>query len=171
LFKPLPADAILDDLQLSLDIIRKGKIIDYEPKAFAYEPPSKSIGDEFRRKVRISAGVFQTLGRNGFVFNPFKHSVFVFQFFSHRILRWFITVFCLILLFISDLMVMNGDSFEPLIVFFNIFFAAQLTFYFQVLLGWLARNMKLPGVFFVPFYFMMMNIAVIVGFLRFLGKK
>ena len=54
-FKPIPEDAILDDMVLSLNIIKLGMVIDYEPAAYATEPPSKSIADEFRRKVRISA--------------------------------------------------------------------------------------------------------------------
>jgi poly-beta-1,6-N-acetyl-D-glucosamine synthase len=171
LFKPLPVDAILDDLQLSLDIVRQGKIIDYEPKAFALEPPSLSIRDEFARKVRISAGVFQTLKRNGFVFNPFKHSIFVFQFISHRVFRWTLTIVCLILLFVSDLLLVDGNQFDPLSVTFNFCFAVQLFFYFQVVLGLVFRNIKLPGLFFIPFYFIMMNAAVAVGFFRYLGNR
>jgi biofilm PGA synthesis N-glycosyltransferase PgaC len=172
LFKPLPADAILDDLQLSLDIIREGKLIDYEPGAFATEPPSQSLQDEFRRKVRISAGVFQTLSRNTFVFNPFKHSVFVFQFFSHRILRWTISIVCLLLLLLSNIFIcLFSPADHTLLLFFQVFLFLQSGFYLLVILGLLFRNKKLPSFFFLPFYFIMMNSAIAVGFIRFLQKK
>jgi cellulose synthase/poly-beta-1,6-N-acetylglucosamine synthase-like glycosyltransferase len=171
-FKPIPQDAILDDLQLSLDIIRQKKVIGYEPKAFAMEPPSLSFSDEFRRKVRISAGVFQTLSRNGFVFNPFHHSIFVFQFFSHRILRWFITVACLLLLYITNAIIgYRGWQEANYPLFFEVSFLLQNLFYLMVLLGYLFRNRKLPGFVFLPFYFIMMNVSVWAGFLRHIGKK
>jgi biofilm PGA synthesis N-glycosyltransferase PgaC len=172
LFKPIPADAILDDMELSLSIIKQGKVIDYEPGAFAIEPPSKSIDDEFKRKVRISAGVFQTLKRNPFVFNPFKYSVFIFQFNSHRILRWTKGIDCIILLLISNFFIIGDTSADPAYIFFNVFLILQLIFYFFVILGFLLRNSKkIPGLFFLPFYFIMMNTAIIVGFFRYLGKK
>jgi poly-beta-1,6-N-acetyl-D-glucosamine synthase len=171
-FNPIPADAILDDLQMSLDIIRQHKIVDYEPGAFASEPPSRSLSDEFRRKVRISAGVFQTLHRNLFVFNPFRHSVFVFQFFSHRILRWVTGINCLLLVFISNLLIClyapAGANYFP---WFFISFILQSGFYLFVMSGFILRNQKLPVIFFLPFYFVMMNVSILLGFMRYLGKK
>ncbi len=172
LFKPIPADAILDDMELSLSIIKQGKVIDYEPGAYAIEPPSKSITDEFKRKVRISAGVFQTLKRNPFVFNPFKYSIFIFQFNSHRVLRWTKGIDCLLLLFVSNFFIVGDPEINPAYFFFNWFLVLQLMFYFLVILGYLLRNTKkIPSIFFLPFYFVMMNLAVAVGFFRFLGKK
>lgn len=172
IFKPIPQDAILDDLQLSLDVVRQGYIVDYEPGAFASEPPSKSLSDEFRRKVRISAGVFQTLRRNLFLFNPFKHFVFVFQFFSHRILRWGTGINCLLLLFVSNLLLcLYPSQGAGFLLIFQIIFILQSVFYFMVFLGLLLRNQKIPAVFFLPFYFIMMNMAIAVGFFRYLGKK
>ncbi len=172
LFQPIPEDAILDDLELSLAIIRQGKVIDYEPEAYAEEPPSKSIADEFSRKMRISAGVFQTLKRNMFVFNPFKHAVFVFQFNSHRVLRWTIGIDCILLLYISNIFLLGDPQTSSLTLFFDISFILQNVFYFFVIIGLLFRNnRKVPTLFFLPFYFIMMNMAILVGFFRFLGRK
>lgn len=172
LFKPIPADAILDDMELSLSIIRQGKTIDYEPHAFAMEPPSRSIKDEFKRKVRISAGVFQTLKRNLFVFNPFRHSFFVFQFNSHRVMRWTTGIDCIVLLYISNFFLIGDPTESIQYTFFDVFLAIQSLFYLLVLIGFLLRNNnRIPSMFFIPFYFMMMNTAVIIGFFRFLGKK
>lgn len=185
LFKSIPEDAILDDMVLSLNIIRQGKVIDYEPAAFAIEPPSKSIQDEFKRKIRISAGVFQTLSRNSFVFNPFKHTLFVFQFISHRVLRWTAGVVCIGLLLISNIFLLNNPQLlytnllkQPLAVctilnvFFNLIFILQSLFYAIVIFGFFLRNnKKTPTFFFLPFYFIMMNIAVVVGFFRYLTGK
>ena len=172
LFKPIPPDAILDDLELSLNIIRQGKVIDYEPEAFATEPPSKSIRDEFNRKVRISAGVFQTLRRNLFVFNPFRHSIFIFQFNSHRVLRWTKGIDCILLLYISNIFLIDTPYHHLLTAFFDVCLLLQSLFYGFVILGFLLRNKKnVPSFLFIPFYFIMMNTAVVVGFFRYLGGK
>jgi biofilm PGA synthesis N-glycosyltransferase PgaC len=172
LFKPIPEDAILDDMEISLNMIRQGKVIDYEPAAFAVEPPSRSIGDEFKRKTRISAGVFQTLLRHFFVFNPFRHSVFVFQFNSHRVSRWTMGIICIPLLYLANLFLITDLLPKPEAIFFKMIFILQSIFYLFVIIGFLLRNQKrIPAFFFLPFYFIMMNMAVVVGFFRFLGKK
>lgn len=170
LFKPIPADAILDDMVLSLNIIRQGRTIDYEPNAYAVEPPSKSITEEFKRKVRISAGVWQTLCRNLFVFNPFKHSIFVFQFGSHRVLRWICGISCTALALLANFFLLGPPNVSTETLIFDIVFGLQCIFYFFVLIGYLLRNNKnLPAFVFLPFYFTMMNIAVMVGFFKYLN--
>jgi biofilm PGA synthesis N-glycosyltransferase PgaC len=172
LFQPIPANAILDDMELSLSIIKQGKVIDYEPGAYATEPPSTSIQNEFKRKVRISAGVFQTLKRNPFVFNPFKHVVFVFQFNSHRVFRWTKGIYCILLLFVSNIFLLGNPALGYQYLFFDVFFALQSIFYVLVCIGFIFRtNRKMPSLLFIPFYFIMMNTAVLVGFFRFLRGK
>jgi len=172
LFTPIPVDAILDDMELSLSIIQQNKIIGYEPAAYATEPPSHTLNDEWNRKVRISAGVFQTLQRNRFVFNPFKHSVFVFQFFSHRVLRWLASIPCLLLVLASNIvLVFSADTCTYFLPVFTVLLYAQVAVYLWALLGMLLRNVKLPGFLFLPFYFLMMNVAVVAGWFRFMGKK
>lgn len=171
-FTPIPIDAILDDMELSLSIIRQHKIIGYEPGAYATEPPSNTLADEFSRKVRISAGVFQTLQRNGFVFNPFKHTLFVFQFFSHRILRWLASIPCLLSILVTNvLLVFSYNTYTPLLPVLTVLLYAQAIFYLWALVGMMLRNGKLPGFFFLPFYFLMMNVAVVAGWFRFIRKK
>lgn len=172
LFKPLPEDAILDDMELSLNIIRQNKIIDYEPEAYAIEPPSGSIKEEFKRKVRISAGVFQTLNRNLFLFNPFKHFLFWFQFNSHRVMRWFMGLLCILLIAGTSLAIVTYPLPQNEQYFFVAIILMQFVFYAMVILGFLFRNVKgIPAFVFLPFYFLMMNVAVPVGFLRYITGR
>lgn len=172
LFIALPEDAILDDMELSLNIIRQHKIIDYEPEAFAIEPPSRSIQEEFKRKVRISAGVFQTLNRNLFLFNPFRHFVFWFQFNSHRVLRWFMGLLCIVLIAVANVIILNASLPVNEKYFFMATLILQAVFYSMVIFGLLFRNVKgIPAFVFLPFYFLMMNVAVPVGFARYISGK
>jgi hypothetical protein len=58
LARPLPPDAILDDIMLPLGAFFAGYRIILDEKARAYDEPA-SLDTEFRRKVRTLAGVFQ----------------------------------------------------------------------------------------------------------------
>src|SRR6185436_2545820 len=62
LFPQLDDHIILDDFVISMKICLAGYKIQYEPGAFATEFPSASLTEEEKRKVRISAGVYQCIG-------------------------------------------------------------------------------------------------------------
>ncbi len=157
LFKPLPNDTILDDFVLSMEIVKQGYVIDYEPKAYAIENPSKNISDEFKRKVRISSGVWQALGRLKFLFNPFFNFKLFFQFISHRFLRWTLAPMAMICILIISIVQIK----QPL---FYILLILQSIFYTLAFIGFLLKNTKLRWpLIFIPFYYCMMNAAVFVG--------
>ncbi len=165
LFKPLPNDTILDDFVLSMEIVKQGFVIDYEPQAYAIENPSKNIGDEFKRKVRISSGVWQSLGRLTFLFNPFFNVKLFFQFISHRFLRWTLAPLAMIIIFVISVI----EAQQP--VFF-IFLLFQVVFYALALVGFLLKNTKIRWpLIFIPFYYCMMNMAVLAGLWSYLRGK
>lgn len=165
LFRPLSNNTILDDFILSMRIVEQGYVIAYEPEAFATEAPSQSIEDEFIRKVRISSGVWQALGQLPFLFNPFINLKLFFQFVSHRLLRWTLAPAAMIGMFIANLFLLS----EPLYI---LIFICQTLFYTWALLGLLLKNnRRFPAFLFVPFYYCMMNMAVIVGLSIFFQKK
>lgn len=162
LFKKLEEDAILDDFVLSVRIIEQGFQIDYEPQAYALEEPSKNINDEFERKVRISSGVWQTLSRMNFMFNPFFDFRFFFQFISHRFLRWTIAPLSMIIIFILTFFLMHQ-------LLYLVLFYLQIIFYILALLGFLLKSKPVKfKAFYVPFYFCMMNFAVVAGLIKYL---
>jgi biofilm PGA synthesis N-glycosyltransferase PgaC len=157
LFKPLPNDTILDDFVLSMEIVKQGYVIDYEPRAYAIENPSKHIADEFKRKVRISSGVWQALGRLHFLFNPFFNFRLFFQFISHRFLRWTLAPMAMIAILVISIAEVQQPVFYILLVLQVIFYALAFT-------GFLLKNTKLRWpLIFIPFYYCMMNAAVFAG--------
>ena len=122
-----------------------------------------NVAEEFKRKVRIAAGGFQSIGRLQNLLNPFKHGLATFEYVSHRLMRWAVAPFMLPLILLANAaLVWMGNNF-----LYNILFIAQLLFYGASLLGWLLeqRRIKLK-IIFIPFYFIMMNFAVIMGFIR-----
>ncbi len=88
LFEPLPSDCLLDDMELSWQVIRKGYRISYAPKAITTELPSSSLLEESRRKIRIAAGAYQFLDRHPLreVFSvSFRYGL---QFLYRKWVRW-----------------------------------------------------------------------------------
>ena len=88
LFSELDNNIILDDFIISMKICLQGYRIEYEPEAFAIETPSASLKEEEKRKVRISAGAFQSIGYLRNALNFFKYPALSFQYFSRRLFRW-----------------------------------------------------------------------------------
>lgn len=164
-YRDMPEDTLLDDFIQSMEIAADGYKIVYEPEAYAMETGSASIKDEWTRKVRISAGGWQSVKRLWNKITPFKRPVLYFQYLSHRMLRWVVTPFLLILMFFVNLaLVFSGN---PL---YQVIFALQVLFYLSALAGWYLENKKTRlKILFVPYYFCMMNLAVIYGFKRFIS--
>ena len=168
LYEAVDKNILLDDFMISMNICKKGYRVMYEPAAFATEAPSISIKEEQKRKVRISAGAFQSMYLLKDLLNIFKYGKLSFQYISHRVLRWAICPFLLPLIFVLSVII-SFVSFDKVVFFL---FIAQLIFYLTAFIGWLfaQKNSKLK-IFYIPYYFLFMNIALYAGFLRFLNNK
>lgn len=168
LYRPVPADTIVDDFMISLLIASNGYRIVYEPDAFAMEESSANTKEELKRKIRIAAGGMQSILRLTSLMNPFKHPILSFQYISHRVLRWTVTPFFMILtLLLNIVIVFYNHQFIYLLLL-----AAQLLFYTLAFAGWLfeRRQIKVKPLF-IPFYFCLMNYAVVMGIIRYFSKK
>lgn len=164
LFKPLEADTILDDFVQSMRIVNAGYQVVYEPKAYAMEPPSFSLKEEMKRKVRICAGGWQSMARLLPLLNPLRQPVVSFLYFSHRVLRWSLTPLLLALLLPLNAALALSDG-----GIYTIILGLQLLFYIAAALGWWrAAQDKAAGPLLIPLYFTMMNVAVFQGAGRFL---
>src|SRR5690606_11550963 len=100
LYEYVGNNIIVDDFVLSLKICWKGFRILYAPEAYAMEAPSQSMEEEQKRKIRISAGAFQSMVILKDLMNIFKYGVLSFQYISHRVLRWTICPALLPVIFI-----------------------------------------------------------------------
>ena len=171
LYKEVEPDTILDDFIISLRIAQQGYLIQYNSEAYAVETASANVKEELKRKIRISAGGIQSVIRLKSLLNIFKYGLLSFQYISHRVLRWTITPLCLLLLIPVSFMLASVDGLSNY-AFYNIVFWLQITFYVSALLGWfLENNSTRIKLLFVPYYFFIMNLAVILGFFRHIGNN
>lgn len=168
LYQPIEHDTIIDDHMIAMRIAERGYIIGYEPLAYATETASENIREELKRKVRICAGGIQSILRLKKAVNPFINPVFTFQYISHRVLRWTITPFLLIaIFFINPLIILSTHS-----TVYELIFVLQLAFYTLSLIGlyFESKNLRIK-VLFIPYYFCVMNYAVIAGMVKFYKKN
>lgn len=168
LYQDVPADTVLDDFMISMLIAEQGYRIIYEPDAYAVETASENVSEELKRKIRIAAGGIQSILRLKSLLFSFKYPVLSFQYVSHRVLRWTVTPFFLILAFVLNLlMVIEGTNW-----FYIAMFAAQVLFYCLAFLGFVMekRSIRIKALF-IPYYFCVMNYAVLAGIIRYFTKK
>lgn len=165
LFNEVEPDTLLDDFIISLRVAMQGYKIDYDPEAYAIESASANVTEELKRKIRIAAGGIQSVVRLYPLLNIFKYGMLSFQYISHRVLRWTVTPFALILLFVLNI------ALVPYSTFFMVVMGLQVLFYILALLGWMLESRKMKSkVLFVPYYFFIMNYAVFMGIGRFIKK-
>jgi len=165
LFEEVAPDTILDDFVISLQIAQKGYKIKYTPNAFATETSSMNITEELKRKVRIGAGSLQALIRMKSLLNIFKFKMLSFQYWSHKVIRWTVVPFAMLMLLITNIdLVLNTQ-----IYVYKAFAVFQFIFYVMAIIGWIFRNLKLRfRIIFAPYYMITMNYALVVGMIRYL---
>ncbi len=170
LYQEVEKDTLLDDFIISLRVAQSGYTIQYDPEAYAIETASANVKEELKRKVRISAGGIQSVVRLKSLLNIFKYGTLSFQYISHRVLRWTITPLSLFLIIPIGFMLAWNEGIIELGTY-SILFWLQLLFYIAALTGWFLENKSTRiKVLFVPYYFFIMNLSVILGFFRYIKK-
>jgi cellulose synthase/poly-beta-1,6-N-acetylglucosamine synthase-like glycosyltransferase len=164
LYRSVEPDTILDDFMISMQIAEKGYRIVYEPDAYASELSSENIKEELKRKVRIAAGGIQSILRLKKLMNPFHDPLLSFQYISHRVLRWTVTPFLMILALVLNIIIVARSGG----VVYQLILVGQVAFYLLALAGWVLERQKIKiKALFVPYYFCMMNYAVLAGIRRY----
>ena len=144
---------LANDLELPLRIARAGYWVLHEPTAQVLEKDTSSPLEEFRRRRRICSQGVLGLWR----LRSTLRGVRLWQFFSHKVMRWLILV-PLLLLLISSLALARDPFFTALL-------GAQLCFYAAGLIGFiLIQGGCNPGrLFTIPLYILVGAVGAFVG--------
>ncbi|HUM11908.1 MAG TPA: glycosyltransferase family 2 protein [Myxococcaceae bacterium] len=160
LFTRLPPSTIVDDFVIPLRLLDQGYHVLYEPGALASEETTEDYGREFGRRARIAAGNFQSLGLVPGLLSPLRGFP-AFAFWSHKILRWCAPALLLVVM-AANVALLDRP-------FYRVTLAAQLGFYALAGLGSLGIGpSRLQRIASAAYYFVTMNLALVVGFWRFL---
>ncbi len=161
LFVPVPHNFIVDDFYINMKVLEKDYHAINDLNAYCYEDASHKIMEEFRRKVRISAGNFQNL-------MYFFHLLFSnirglsFSFLSHKVLRW-LGPFLIISIYVSCLLLSFGNPYY--IVLLYILSGMFLMIFVDVFIEKIGINSVILR-FITHFY--VMNLALLLGFFKYL---
>jgi cellulose synthase/poly-beta-1,6-N-acetylglucosamine synthase-like glycosyltransferase len=163
LFEPIPEDTILDDVAIPIGMVRRGYRVVFEPAARAYDRTSATATEEFARKTRTIAGMFQLFARERWLFNPAGNRLW-FETFSHKALRLALPALHAMLL-VANLALLSLWPYQWL-------FVAQLAFYGAAVLGssgmlghWRPRFISVPCAVCLLIW------ATLVGLFRFLTHR
>jgi cellulose synthase/poly-beta-1,6-N-acetylglucosamine synthase-like glycosyltransferase len=152
LYSQMPAEA-LSDFVNPLQIVSAGYRCVYEPAARSVESGAGDFGREFRRKVRIVNRGWRALRLVRGLLNPARFGWFSVELLSHKVLRWLVPLFLLVLLATNLALLGRG-------VVYPVTLAAQLLLYLLALLGYALHGRgRLPRILALPFYFVMVNLA------------
>ncbi|MGE5351258.1 MAG: glycosyltransferase family 2 protein [Acidobacteriota bacterium] len=165
LFREIPTrKAVTDDFFVSLSVLEKDYRFIYRYDAFAVEEVGRSVSLEVKRKIRFAATNFQTM----FFFRKLlfnKNILLSYAFWSHKITRWFLP-FILIITFLLNILILGNGG------FFVAAFVAQLLFYAAAFLGYILSLFKIRmAAFSLPYFFVVANMALLLGFFRFMAGK
>lgn len=164
LFTELPASTIVDDFVIPLRILEKGYKVAYEEEAVAHEETTEDYGKEFGRRARIAAGNFQSLRMVPGLLLP-TAGFPAFAFWSHKLLRWCAPALMGLAL-IANLFLLDS-------VFYRFTLLGQGLFYALAYMGKVGvlKRGAVKRVASVAYYFTTMNLAIVVGFWRFLRNS
>ena len=159
-YRAAPSNALLDDFMMSMLIVKDGHRIAYTSEAYATEYGSADMHEESKRKRRIAAGGLQSIWWLRSLMNPIRYPLVSFLFISHRVLRWSVTPLALVLLIpLNIALVAMGAGMT-----YTIIGLLQVLFYVATFIGWLmARAGRKSRLFYVPYYFVFMNVNVFRG--------
>jgi len=157
-YRPPPEDIILEDLYTSMDIVARGWRMCYEPGAVSSEEAAPSLQAEWERRSRNAAGGLQCIFRLRQVWHGGARTVF--QFLSHRVLRWTMAPAAFALLPVWTAWLLPSPLYLAFLLLEGAFALAALAGYV------LARNGRSTGWLALPLQVALLNGAALAGAAR-----
>ncbi len=152
------------DFNTALNCVSQGFVAVSHPHVLGYYPNLKDESKEYQRKLRTVIRGMAAIAQKPAVLNPFKHGLFAFEVFSHKIMRWLVPWFQLTL-FICNLVVWQEHF------LFTLLLIGQVSFYTLAIIGWLSKSLRKNNLVKLPFFFMQVNLAIAHASLQFLTGK
>jgi len=158
----VPAETILDDVFIPMNVARQRFRVVFDERARAWDRPDLGTHREFRRKVRTLTGNYQVLQLAPWLLR--KENPLRFEFISHKLIR-LVVPFAL-------LGSLAASWFLPG-AFYRVAFWAQLGFYGLSLLGWFRWKLgPVSRLSDAAYTFVTLNTAALVAFANFVtGRK
>ena len=160
-YVPLYHEACSDFI-IATKMVEQGLRAVYEPNAVCTEQTNRQSDKELKMRVRIIAQTFTDLWRHRALLNPVRGGFYGVQLLSHKVMRYLVPFF-LMGLFVSSAVL------APASLFFRLMFAAQIACYACPALAWMLDRVGIRSrLLAFPQYFMLANLASLIGCYKFL---
>ncbi len=160
-YEPLYPEACSDFL-ICTSLYRRRLRSVFAPQAVCFEQTNRAATDEMRMRVRVISQTFTDLWRNRDMLDPLKSGFFAIELISHKVLRYAVPFILCAFLLASMLLASSSAFYECALIF-------HIVFYSLAFLGWLLeRAGKRLSLLAMPLYFVLANLASVVGFYKFL---
>ncbi|HEY0427340.1 MAG TPA: glycosyltransferase family 2 protein [Pyrinomonadaceae bacterium] len=159
-YKAMYREACSDFLICTI-VFKQGLRSIYEPAAVCTEETNRQTGKEMQMRVRVISQTFTDLWRNREMLNPLRSGFYAIELISHKLLRYAVPLFLILMLASSAVSAHYSNVFA-------VDFALQIVFYLTAFVAWiLEKNGKHPGALSIPLYFVLANLASLIGFYKF----
>ncbi len=162
LWQTLPSNVINDDFTASMQVYLQHAYMVYAEQAQANEYVAPSWQSEFRRHIRDGAGHYLALFHLWRLLGYIKKPGLCFVFWGHRVLRWLAPAALLIQAWLVI-------QYRMLPVFQALFVIELIGVALMLATGIMALcRIKIHKALWIPFYFLMVNTALLVGAIKLL---
>jgi cellulose synthase/poly-beta-1,6-N-acetylglucosamine synthase-like glycosyltransferase len=160
---PLPV-SIPRDFVAPLEVQERGFRSISEPQAIAFVKTVANPRDEFPRRIRTATRGLGGLLYKRHLLGLHRYGLFALMLFSHKLLRFLAPVFMIVLL-ISNALLFTRPLYQGFAILQGIFYGLACVGYCLA-----ARN-RASKLFSFPFYFVMVNLAILIAWYRLLSGK
>ena len=160
-YKPISEDTILDDFEIPIQILKKGKRIILVEGAELYDTAQEDTQKEKQRKIRTLSGNYQSFARNHWLFNPRINPIWI-QFLSHKVMRLLIPYF-MIIAFVMPFFLKGW--------IYKIILFLQCLFYASALLGKLLPELRENKLISFCYVFFELNAGSVISLKRYCSNQ
>ena len=152
------------DFTTALNCVQMGLVAISSPKVIGIYSDVKDPELEYGRKIRTVVRGMTALARHPEALNPLRTGLFAFQVLSHKILRWGVPWFLLLLLIVT--LVLQGQG-----AVYRMALLLQATFYLLAVAGWLSTRLRMSAIVSITYFFVLTNLALAQATILFLSGK
>jgi glycosyltransferase involved in cell wall biosynthesis len=152
------------DFNTALNCALDGYVAVSAPDVLGHYQDVADPGKEYQRKLRTVIRGWTALARHPEVLNPARFGMFAWQVFSHKLMRWAVPWFLVILFVVSTMLAGSGWIYGLALVL-------QLAFYGVVLAAHFSPALREKGYIRIPYFFVQVNYAIAHATLKFLGGR
>ena len=153
------------DFNTALNSARQGYVAVSDPEVHGYYADIKDSQREYQRKLRTVIRGITAIFVAPQVLNPFRFGMFSYQVWSHKILRWLVPWFLLLLLAVNIVI-------YDVHWMYRVSLTLQIIFYGLAMAGFFVKPLRNVAAVKLPLFFIQANIAITHATVVFLlGKR